>query len=209
MTGTFGTPLDDAFAERLGDLLDGSLESANTLARLAYLQVAKACPGSPSKADRARIKEDSVRPTDAGIDARSLSARGMFMVTFLSAHLLNEMVAHSALAYAADKEAIDTALPESLFADLQQRIEAGCEEGVWDGITPYGVASTAIIHVMDFALRHDVHPFQLIRPLKYCLELVQTECSDQVDKEQAREELLAELAARFGVSKAAAKKYFA
>lgn len=205
--GTFGTPLDDVFAERLGDLLDGSLESANTLARLAYLQIAKACPGKATKAERDRIKEDSTRPTDADIDARSLSPRGMFMATFISAHLLNEMVAHSALAYAADNEVLDASLPESVFAALQQKIENGCEEGLQNGITPYGVAATSIIHAMDFALRHNVPPFQLIRPLKHCLELVQTAFIDQSRKKPSRDDLHAELAARLGVSKDSAKKY--
>lgn len=204
--GNFGLPLDDVFAERLGDLLDGSLESANTLARLAYLQVAKACPGMPTKTERARIKEDSTHPADADIDMRSLSSVGMSMIVFLSTCLLNEMVAQSALAYAADDEAHDTALPETVFTNLLQQIESGCEEGLQNGITPYGVAATAIIRVMDFALRHNIQPFKLARPLKHCLELINTEGGGQ-RKPTSRDAVLEELAARLGITKAAAKKY--
>lgn len=205
----FGTPLDGVFAERLRDLLDGAdpLESANTLARLAYLQVVKACPGKPTKDERGQIKQDSIRPTDADIDTFSLSPRGMLMATFISAQLLNMMVAHSALAYAADNEAHDTTLPESAFADLQQQIETACEHGVGNGITPYGAASTVLNHVMAFGLRHNVHPFQLVRPLKHCLEVIQTEFTNSGRKSPSQEDLLIELAARLGGSKVTAKKY--
>lgn len=202
----FGTPLDDVFKERLGDLLDGSLESANTLARLAYLQVAAACPGNPSETARAHIKEDSTHPTDDEIDAQSLSSFGMTMVTFLCTCLLNEMVAHSAPSYAADKEAQDQTLSASVFADLQQKIETACQDGLKSGITSYGVTSTALIHVMDFALHHGVHRHQLTRPLKHCLDMTITEDNSHRNK-PSRDQLVDELAARLDVTKATAKKY--
>lgn len=203
---SFGTPLDDVFKERLGDLLDGTLESANTLARLAYLQVAAACPGNPSKAERERIKQDSTHPSDADIDMRSLSSHGMGMMVSLCACLLNEMVAHSAPSYAADKESNDKALPESTFLDFRQQIETACLEGVKSGITPYGAAATALNQVMYFALHHGVHPYQMARPLKYCLKITIEEADDHRNT-PSREQLVGELAARMGVTKATAKKY--
>jgi hypothetical protein len=186
--------------------LDGTLESANTLARLAYLQVAAACPGNPTQAERARIKEDSTHPSDDDIDMRSLSPSGVKMIAFLCVRLLNEMVAQSAPAYAADDEAYDESLPVTVFAGLQQQIENGCKEGLRNGITPYGVASTAMIHIMDFAMRHNVQPLKLTRPLKHCLELTYTGDSGQ-QKPVSKDAALEELAAMLGVTKATAKKY--